>query len=434
MTAREKRSVVLPSLPPELWDCIFDFATSVPGTLIPDIYEHSNLIGPPYNRKYYPALRTALITKRYLVRVCKQWWHLARRYLYQAIYVGRARCLLSLCNTLKKYAAGNGAVEGVHFLGSWTRRLDIVIRDRCIDINAESECLAEIIRSVSGLEIMSFAITSDDYIDFLMPPSILDALQCHASSLRVLDWSTNRLHPDLYQLERRLLKNLPRLRILSCFALFWENGFMPSRALSSVHTLILYMLFSTLELSIPGHPGPPDTGETPPTLQELILNTEMWKYDLWKQFMRRYGVYLTSVQLRGHYSGLEIGLNTYLELINGSCPNIRRITISISKFSKVSMDRFSLPPVEYLGLRAEAHQEPRSAYVNLFLILAFVKETVPTLRVVQFIDHHNVDALLTRHWKVAVRALDQQLAGSAFRIECHDGTLLSERLEAMGKM
>ena len=47
MTAREKRTVILPSLPPELWERIFGIATSVPSILIPDIYEHSNIIGPP---------------------------------------------------------------------------------------------------------------------------------------------------------------------------------------------------------------------------------------------------------------------------------------------------------------------------------------------------------------------------------------------------
>ncbi|KAL4070683.1 hypothetical protein J3A83DRAFT_4188657 [Scleroderma citrinum] len=52
--------------------------------------------------------------------------------------------------------------------------------------------------------------------------------------------------------------------------------------------------------------------------------------------------------------------------------------LSVEQVMNVSM--FSLPPVEYLGLRAEVHQEPRSAYVNLFLVLALVEETVPTLR------------------------------------------------------
>ena len=135
-------------------------------------------------------------------------------------------------------------------------------------------------------------------------------------------------------------------------------------------------------------------------------------------------------------------------MINRTCPNLRRITLSIHKFSHLPLNGFFLPPVEYLGVSAEAPQQPRSDYWNLFMILASVRDTVPTLRVVQFINPRNVDALLTQHTKLVVRALEL-LAGSRFRVECHDGTLLSgwsngtgltpsnylaEKLKAMGKV
>ena len=419
MTAREKCTVILPSLPPEIWECIFDFATSVPGTLIPDIYKHSSLIGPPYNRRFHPALRAALITKRYLVRVCKQWWHLARRYLYQAIYIGRVRCLLFLCNTLRKYAVGDGTVPGVHFLGSWTQRLDVVIRDRSIDSGAECEYLADIIRSLPNLAIVSFALTSVSYENAPVPLSICDALRSIAPSLRVLDWSNNGLPPDFAPLEGLVLKEAPRLHILNCRALCWKNGFVPTHALSSVHTLIVQSLFVT-----PNHPGPVDTGVTPPNLREVILDSEMLRGHSGGEFMRRYGIHLTTVQIRQAYYNERL-LNASLGVINGSCPTLRSITLSVIKFSHISLDGFSLPPVEYFGISAEAHQQRRSNYWHLFMILSFVRDTVPTLRVVQLIDPRNVDALLTRHSKVAVRALDQLLSGSTFRVECHDGTLLS---------
>ena len=420
MTAREKRTVNLPSLPPELWECIFDFATSVPGTLIPDIYQHSSLIGPPYNRRYRPALRAALVTKRYLVRVCKQWWHLARRYLYQAVYIGRVRCLLSLCNTLKKYAAGDGTVPGVYSLGSWTQRLDVVIRDQSIDFDAECEYLADIIRSLPNLTIVSFAITSDSFKKTPVPVSIFLALRCNASSLRVLDWSTIALFPDLALLEE-LLKGVPHLHTLNCSTLSWKNGFMPTHALSSVHTLVVQSLRNT-----PKHSGPVDTGEMPVNLREVVLDgVEVLRPHLWGKFMCRYAIHLTTVHIRQTYHYGET-LNTLLGVINASCPNLRRMTLSVLKFSYISLNGFSLPPVEYFGLSAEP-QQPRSAYSHLFMILAFVKHAVPTLHVVQLVDSRNVDALLTQYSNVAVRALDQQLAGSTFRVKCHDGILLLGR-------
>ncbi|KAI6138554.1 hypothetical protein BKA82DRAFT_31827 [Pisolithus tinctorius] len=69
MATRTKRAATqLPDLPPELWNHIFDFATYVPYTLVPEIFEKSIFIGPYYNQQYHPKLRAALVTKRYLVR------------------------------------------------------------------------------------------------------------------------------------------------------------------------------------------------------------------------------------------------------------------------------------------------------------------------------------------------------------------------------
>lgn len=427
MTAREKRTVILPSLPPELWECIFDFATSVPGTLIPDIYEHSSLIGPPYNRRYHPALRAALITKRYLVCVCKQWWHLARRYLYQAIYIGKVGCLLSLSNTLKKYAAGDGTIPGVHSLGSWAQRLDVVFDDESIDPEAECEYLADIIRSLPNLAIASFAVASDDYEYELMRPNIIHALLCSASSLRVLDWSSYGLFPEIDQLEGVLLKGIPHLHILKSHVLSWKDGFVPTHALSSVHTLIVESFHDT-----PDHFGPIDTGEAPTNLREVVLSVDVFRPHLWRAFMGRYGTYLTSVQIRqAHHIGRS--LNAFLGMIDGSCPNLRRISVSVTNFSYIFLDGFSLPPVEYFGVSAEVDQQDQSDYSHLFTVLAFVRDTAPTVRVVQLIDPRNVDALLTQHSTLAVHALDQQLAGSTFRVECHDGILLTEKLKATEK-
>ena len=438
MTARE-RTGVLPTLPPELWEHIFDFATCVPGTLIPDIYEHSDIIGPLYNRRFHGALRAARVTKRYLVRVCKQWWHLARRYLYQAIYIGRTRSVLSLCSTLRKYATGDGTVPGVYSLGSWTQRLDLAIRDRCIDFTVECECLAEIIRSLPNLAIVSFAITSSDY-DALVPSSILDALRCNASSLRVLDWSTDRLAAFIHQLEIFLLKEVPHLRILRCSRLCCNDGF--THTLTSVHTLVVQKLHDR-RLTFD------DAQEAPTNIRELTFLVDRSNHDFWRQFTDHYGTRLTSVHLR-QVDFDPWALNGFLSMIRESCPNLRRVTLSVESFSFIYLDGFTLPPVQYLGIAAEAHQQNRSDYECLFAILASVKDTVPTLRVVQFIDPRNVNSILTRHWKVATRALIQQLVGSAFRVECYDGMLLSgwssgtsltpfkyvmaEKLQIMGKL
>ena len=420
MAAKVAQAVVPLQLPPELWLCVFDFATDVPGTLIPEIFEQSHLIGQLYNQKYHPALRAALVTKRNLVRVCKQWWHLATPYLYRAIYIGRVRCLLSLRNTFKKYSAGEGTIAGVHRLGSWTQRLDVVIRDCPIDgPNVAAECLADIVRYLSNLAIASFAVASAAYANPFMPLSVLHALRGNTSSLRVLDWSTDGWRPQLVQLEE-LLKQLPHLQILNCPGLGWANGIIPNCLLSSVSVLVLKWL------AIPiGRSNLVESLERHASLREVIFDVEWSAQNLWREFILHYGRFLTSVQLRAHNDVHPSTLNAFLDIVNASCSNLRRITISTATFSHIPVNGLSLPPVEYLGLRANARQQRRSAYRHLFSILALFNGNAPKLRVVQLIDRHNVDNLLTSHSKVAVRALEQKLAGSAFRVEDHNGYLLS---------
>ncbi|KAL4076919.1 hypothetical protein V8B97DRAFT_2003811 [Scleroderma yunnanense] len=420
MAAKTTRTVTHPTLPPEIWLRIFDFATYIPGTMVPEILEQSSLIGKLYTRRYYPALRVALLTKRYLVRVCKQWWHLATPYLYRAVYIGRARCLLSLYSTLKKYAEGEGTIAGVHDLGSWTQRLDVVIRDHPIGgPNTEAERLAGIIRYLPNLAIASFAVASAAYANTFMHPSVFHSLKGNASSLRVLDWSTDGLRPGVSHLEE-LLRYLPRLQILNCPGLVWANGLAPNCLLSSVNTLVLKWLTMPI-----GRLDLVDPQEENVSLREVIFDVGWWAQSLWRTFMGQYGGFLTSVQLCAYDGVHPSTLNAFLNIVNTSCPNLRRITISAVTFSHISMEGFSLPPVQYLGLRAEARQQRRVAYRHLFSILAVLRDSATTLQVIQMIDRHNVENLLTRHSQVAIRAFEQKLAGSTFRVEDHNGCLLS---------
>ena len=411
---------VVPRLPPELWFYIFGFATDVPGTLIPEVFEQTHLIGQVYNRKYHPGLRVALVTKRYLVRVCKQWWYLATPYLYRAIYIGRSRCLLSLRSTFQKYAKGEGVIAGVQHLGSWTQRLDVVIRDRPIDDpNADAERLADIIGYLPNLAIFSSAIASVAYANTFMPLRVLHALEGIASPLRVLDWSTDGLRPQLPQLEK-LLKQLPHLQILSCPGLAWANGIIPRDSFSSVSTLGLKWLVKPI-----GHIDSVDLPDECVSLREVIFEVGWWAQDPWREFTSHYGRFLVSVQLRAHDDVHPSTLATFLDIVNSFCPNLRRITISAATFSHIPVNGLSLPPVEYLGLRADARQQRRPAYQHLFSVLAVLASNAPKLRVVQIIDRRNVENLLTSHSKMAVRAFDHKLAGSVFRVEDHDGYLLS---------
>ncbi|KAI6111165.1 hypothetical protein F5141DRAFT_1274587 [Pisolithus sp. B1] len=402
MAAGAKRAVTqLPSLPPELWDRIFELATHVPYTLVPEIFEKSIFIGSIYNREYHPKLRAALVTKRYLVRVCRQWWHIAIRHLYRAIYIGRARSLTSLCNTLEKYAAGKGTIAGAEPLGQWTQRLDIAIRDNPVrlDMDSSVQYCANLITCLPNLAIFSIRML---FVVAPAPlPAILNALRYSASSFRVIDWTTVPMTPQPCEFVE-LVRSLPRLHTFHCAHLRWDSEKFPTSILSSLNTLALNRGPAGLEKS---HLIESDSEQMHINLRKVVLDS-LWSVDVWEEFMSSYGTFITSVQILAFRSTSA----TTQQLPGHGQPAVS-----------------TCPPDDYPRGRILMH-ETRTAYRRLFSNLAIFKEKVPTLRVIQFLDWHNVQCLLTQHSQVVLHALEHEFAGSDLRIVDHEGNLLSERL------
>ncbi|KAI6004927.1 hypothetical protein EDD15DRAFT_2444518 [Pisolithus albus] len=385
-------------IPPEVWDRIFEIATHVPYILIPEIFDKSTLIGDEYNTIYLPALADAFATKRNLVLVCKQWWHLATRYLYRALFINRrhSRKLLSIWSTLQSYANGKGAVPGAKPLGWWTERLDVAF---CLTAAGEAR-LADIIMCLPNLAIvhLNFRIRPIDHTSILR--SITNALRQAAS-------------------HSVCLTELPRLCILRCDSMPWMDGVIPPNILSSITT------FSVQEMLITDGdiPGESRLGHRRVNLREVIISAGRNGLESWSIFMRLYGTFLTSVHLT-MFDGYWDVLFHHLAMIEQSCPNIRRLTLSMIDFSDLTRDMLALPPIEYLGVNMFEmfHDEMESE--SLFSALAIFKDTLPTLRVVQLTHPDNVDRLLTVYQELAIGALEMDLAECPFRIEDHDGNLL----------
>ncbi|KAI5993880.1 hypothetical protein EDD15DRAFT_2436397 [Pisolithus albus] len=373
---------------------------------------------------YLPALADAFATKRNLVLVCKQWWHLATRYLYRALFINRrhSRKLLSIWSTLQSYANGKGAVPGAKPLGWWTERLDVAF---CLTAAGEAR-LADIIMCLPNLAIvhLNFRIRPIDHTSILR--SITNALRQAASSLRVFDWSTWSSDPAVPLIVREFLAELPRLCILRCDSMPWMDGVIPPNILSSITT------FSVQEMLITDGdiPGESRLGHRRVNLREVIISAGRNGLESWSIFMRLYGTFLTSVHLT-MFDGYWDVLFHHLAMIEQSCPNIRRLTLSMIDFSDLTRDMLSLPPIEYLGVNMFEmfHDEMESE--SLFSALAIFKDTLPTLRVVQLTHPDNVDRLLTVYQELAIGALETDLAECPFRIEDHDGNLLLERLKAV---
>ncbi|KAI6004839.1 hypothetical protein EDD15DRAFT_2191603 [Pisolithus albus] len=395
-----------PRFPVEVWQIIFDLATDVPHTLVPELYEKSDCI-----RDQHSALEAALTTKRSLVLVCKQWQHMTMCYLYRVVLIRTGLNLLALDHTLQTYAAGKGSLVGTRSPGHWTQRLDITL-----DLSDESKCeeldrcvkrLADVIGSLPKLEIVSFAIPASAVI---MPFRVLDSLRCSANSLRILDLSGENFSPQVHRFEE-LLRDLPYLRVLHCSQLVWANGIIPSSILSSLTTLAVEHLVERV-----GHPGEGDLRGACVSLKEFIYHG-MFFY-LPRGFFIRYGAYLTSVRL---YCTDSRWFREALDLLNEHCPNLGRFTFRLERLFSPDLPRvetWSFPRLSYLGVELQM----LDPYGFVFEFLPHLRNAVPTLRVFQLICPGVVKELLKGPFLVSTL---KKLNDLPFRVEDDQGNLLS---------
>ena len=422
-----KRRADFPSLPPELWICIFHHATHVPGPLIPGIYAHASLIGPIYHRACSIDLREALITKRALVRVCKKWWHLAIPYLYQSVYIGRARCLSSLSSALMHSAAGRGTIVSARPLGEYTQRLDIAIRDHAVNADTDSAWLAAVITHMPHLAIVSFTIATN-YTGADLPNNILDALHYSAASLRVLDWSSTPLEPSASRI-MDLLTKCTQLRILNCPRLVWSReldhgGIPPTLTTLRLHAIIPVQIAATYNHLLPNFDPNTVCRPGPTALQELILDLNRDPYH-WEDLLRVYSSQLVSVQFYIP-SILPINVEDHMELLTRVCPGLRRLTITSERFSSfIRPNRLVFPSITYLGLRATRTQSKKPDFEMLFAFLEELRSSVPSLQAVQLLNECNLQCLLNTHTKFVVRALQPFMEATPFRVEDKEGVLLT---------
>ena len=413
MSASWNRPVLnLPPLPPELWLRIFDHSTWVPGVLEPGIYVTSDEPRRVITRRQQRLLKDSLVTKRYLVRVCKLWCTLATPFLYESIIIGRGRTLSSLCSALvdSKRKEGNAAHDNP--LGWYTKRLDVAMRDQGHQGAAsELEFLAEAIECLSNLTIVIFSVRAPRYVEYPMPTSIMQALaDTCGPTLRVVDFSESVLHPFRNDW-RMLLTAAPYLRVLSG----------PETTLISSYTIPLLDLpvlpeLTALALASPNTKEYLTSENHFPSLSEFEFHyflPPLW--DSWAGPLGVFGYNLTMVHLNFNIAALY--LQGEMNVLAKHCPNLARLILSLKVWEQF-IDGLSLPSVPYLALRCWQYQAPSFRYRWLFASLSTISG--PTLRTVRLCDSHNVTDLRARHARVLAQGLEQ-ISHCTFRLEDHEG-------------
>ncbi|KAF8960812.1 hypothetical protein BDZ97DRAFT_2077299 [Flammula alnicola] len=387
----------LPEIPPEIWTAIISHAIWVPGGYEPELMTLAiGIKSSSVNQEQLQALRTSLVTRRYLVRVSKAWYTLASPFLYEYILLGRGRVLAPLRDAMIRSQKSVDSNEQVNSIGWWTKRLDVSMRDSADDPGAIMATLADIMTCLPNLRILTFSITGQFY-DRVLPSTVLESLTCR-DTLKFVHWY---IFPQpTTQAWTSFLENHPYLESINGNFRISPNSHIQLNSLKMVHV---------------------------PDIANIGDEHEIWQIDLpairyatycvdfgansigRDRFFASVGPKLTTIQINYLHDGdvqSAACLQATLDQILQTCHALEQVNLLLNSWHVLSLCVASLPPkVKMLAIRI---LRPNLAKVtNRVLFTSILKGMVsrnPALKIIQFLDRANV-----RELRVHSRILNEGL-------------------------
>ncbi|KAF9648503.1 hypothetical protein BDM02DRAFT_3187058 [Thelephora ganbajun] len=189
MLVRRRRFDIekLPHLPMEVWLLILQLATEVPFVFLPRIECPFDLPARPTHKEMTVELSRSLITKRYIVLVCKAWNNIATPLLYSAVLLRSGRGVSAAWNTFRDSAQGNASVQ----LGHYVKRIDLSMRDSrthhlSLEQLAERDKIAEILRWLPNLSIFTMNTRMRGGDSTCIAKALADT---SANTLQTIEWT-----------------------------------------------------------------------------------------------------------------------------------------------------------------------------------------------------------------------------------------------------
>ena len=329
------------------------------------------------------------ITKRYLVRVCKAWYSLASPFLFEYIFLGRGRVLAPLRDGMlrSEHAAELQESESPNAIGRRIQRLDVHIRDRTDNPEFILDILADILRRLPNLRVLTFAITGHGYDDprkpyLFLPENVLQATNACRDTLRLLNWYGG-LKPSSNSWAS-FLENHPRLEAINAPVLLTqlEN---PHIVLDSLKSIYIYC-----------HTNPN---------KDMLWNIDLPSvhhaiYDITSRalnsphdrFLQKIGSQLTSIQINILRHKLDFVIYDGLPWIGAICKNLARM--DFLTFEWLMPLSISVPKtVHTLGIRVNAHQTSRRSMETFLLSIHCALLRFASVKTFCFTDQRNVQVL-----------------------------------------
>lgn len=366
------------------------------------------------------------VTKRYIVRVSKAWYSLASPFLFEYIFLGRGRVLGPLRDGMLRSEQAVKSQEILHTIGWQTQRLDVHMRDRTDNPQLIMDILADILRRLPNLRVLTFAVVGHGYDSQYLPENILQATNPCRDTLRFLNWYGG-LRPSS-NTWASFLENHPKLEAINApvFLTKLENSHIVLDSLKSVY--------------IHCHPDP-DLSATHigdelwninfPNIHHAIYDiTTTPSYFVHDDFLPKIGPKLTSIQincLKNFYAIDDIHVAFFRALIKieATCTNLVRVDLLTHEWN-LPLGLFPYCPktVHTLGIRVHVHQIPKRSLRSLFTSLRNLL-MITSLKTICFMDQDNVRALRSHPQALSSQArILNEYGECGFNIVDHEGRSL----------
>lgn len=347
-----------------------------------------------------------------MIRVCKNWYSSAIRFLYEAVFLGRGKSLASLCEGLKRsHRPLIESVTGELPLGWWTKRLDVAMRDSTNDSKADMVLVGSIVAMLPNLSILTFDVHGHGYFSSnggvgTLPNSILQSTP--PENLNVVYWYSPNVTPTAEDwLE--FLSSRPHLRSISDLA--WGDYLPRANADPNLPSLTSLHLsrsssvgyFSHLEL---------------PHLQHFTYRANYDPAQNLVPFFQNHGANLMSFTADCRASEWDM-----LPLISETCPNLISLELAMDDWSSLPDNRSALPPIRTMKLACRRPQHGRRLYRRLFDFIIDAMTVCPTLKTIRFSNERSI-CNLNKHLRVLQGQLEI-LSEAGVTLENAEGLLIA---------
>ena len=281
--------------------------------------------------------------------------------------------------------------ESPHSVGWRIQRLDVHMRDRTDNPGLIMDILADILRRLSNLRILTFAIVGHGYYLDYFPENVLQATNACRDSLLFLNWYGGlKPFPNTWA---SFLENHPRLEAINVPVALTQlgNSHIVLNSLKSVY--VYYSARSRVENEF-WNIEMPNIHHAICDIASIIPGLEFAPDD---EFLPKIGNKLTSIQINclkswsADYNIIYTIYDTLFKILV-NCKNLVRVDIVSHEWMLPSS--YLLPQtVHTLGIKLNVHQiSKRSVDVLLKSILDLLSG-LPSLKTICFMDQGNVRAL-----------------------------------------